>query len=161
MEFDEIFEGDKNKMIALSVCRAADPEVLEPILRIIKEKGVRCHLVDDKEKLEAMLVSYEADHLIDNQIVIHHAEDDRAAATTALTLISTSQANVLMKGLISTAILLKEVLNKQHGMINDNLLSHVALFNIPNYHKAILLSDAGMNIAPSVEDKKENNRQYT
>ncbi|MFC3418148.1 phosphate acyltransferase [Salinicoccus hispanicus] len=155
MKFDEIFEGDKNKMIALSVCRAADPEVLEPILRIIEEKGVRCHLVDDRGKLETMLASYEADHLLDGRITIHHVGDDHAAAMTSLELISTGQANVLMKGLISTSVLLKEVLNKKYGLVHDSLLSHVALFDMPRYHKAILLSDAGMNITPSIEDKKK------
>lgn len=155
MEFNEIFKGDKNKMIALSVCRAADPEVLEPILRIIEEKGVRCHLVDDRDKLQTMLASYEAEHLLGEQITIHHAEDDRSAAAISLTLVSTGQANILMKGLISTSVLLKEVLKKEYGLIHNSLLSHVALFDMPHYHKAILLSDAGMNIAPSIEDKKK------
>ncbi|TVT29495.1 phosphate butyryltransferase [Salinicoccus cyprini] len=155
MKFDEIFKGDNNKMIALSVCRAADPEVLEPILRIIDEKGVRCHLVDDRGTLETMLASYGDDHLSDGRITIHHAQDDHSAAAVSLELISSGQANVLMKGLISTSVLLKEVLNRKYGLIHNSLLSHVALFDVPHYHKAIMLSDAGMNISPSIEDKKK------
>ncbi|WP_342386988.1 phosphate acyltransferase [Salinicoccus bachuensis] len=155
MKFDEIFIGDKNKMTALSVCRAADREVLKPLIRIIEEKGIVCHLVDDREKLKSMLHSFEADHMIDQEIKIHHAADDNEAAAVSLGLITSGEANVLMKGLIPTSILLKEVLKKDYGLIHNRLLSHLALFDMPNYHKAVFLSDAGMNIAPSLEQKRQ------
>ena len=57
MKFDEIFIGDKNKMTALSVCRAADPEVLKPLIRIIEEKGAVCHLVDDQIEISNLAPS--------------------------------------------------------------------------------------------------------
>ena len=155
MNFDEIFIGDKNKMTALSVCRAADPEVLNPLIRIIEEKGIVCHLVDDREKLKSMLQAFGADHMVGQKIIIHHAADDGEAAAVSLGLIASGEANVLMKGLIPTSILLKEVLKKEYGLIHNRLLSHLALFDMPNYHKAVFLSDAGMNISPTLEQKKQ------
>lgn len=153
MKFDEIFIGDKNKMTALSVCRAADPEVLKPLIRIIEEKGAVCHLVDDQSSLESMLHSLGAGHMLGNAITIHHAAGDQEAAVRALELVASGEANILMKGLVPTSILMKEVLKKEYGLIHTRLLSHVALFDMPNYHKAVLLSDAGMNIAPTLDQK--------
>ena len=46
-------------------------------------------------------------------------------------------------------------MNKEHDLIDSELLSHVAVFDLPNYHKPILLTDAAMNIAPGIEDKKQ------
>ena len=56
-----------------------------------------------------------------------------------------------MKGLLDTSILLKAVLNKETGLRTENLISHVMLYDVPSYHKLLILTDGGMNIAPSVK----------
>lgn len=61
-------------------------------------------------------------------------------------------AEILMKGLVDTSILLKALLKRQE-LRGETLLSHVAVFEIPTYHKLLLLSDAAMMIAPNVEQK--------
>ena len=58
-----------------------------------------------------------------------------------------------MKGLLDTSILLKAVLNKETGLRTENLISHVMLYDVPSYHKLLILTDGGMNIAPSVKEK--------
>ncbi len=153
MKFDEIFEEYKHEMTTLSICRAADLDVLKPVLRLFKETNMRFHLVDDKSTLEDMLKSFDEDLIDGDRVVIHHSANDEDAAAIAVGLIAEGRADILMKGLISTSIILKEVLNKSHGLIGENTLSHVALFELPNYHKAVLLSDAAMNIAPDVDQK--------
>ena len=58
-----------------------------------------------------------------------------------------------MKGLVSTGVLLKAVLNKEHGLRKGAILSHVAIFETPYYHKLLGITDAAMNVAPTFEDK--------
>jgi phosphate butyryltransferase len=58
-----------------------------------------------------------------------------------------------MKGLVSTAPLLKAVLNKEEGLRKGNTLSHFALIESPNYHKLFGVTDAAMNIAPEFHEK--------
>ncbi len=59
-----------------------------------------------------------------------------------------------MKGLVDTGIILKAVLNKEVGLRTGNVLSHVAVFDVPDYHKLLLVTDAAMNIAPDLTGKK-------
>jgi phosphotransacetylase len=60
-----------------------------------------------------------------------------------------------MKGLIPTPILFKEVLNKEYGIRKGKILSHVGVIKSPVYHKMILMTDGGICIAPTLEEKIE------
>jgi phosphate butyryltransferase len=68
-------------------------------------------------------------------------------------MVSNKQADILMKGKIGSATLLRCVLNKEWGLRTGNLLSHFALFEVETYHKVIAVTDVAMNIAPSLQDK--------
>ncbi len=155
VEFDEIFKKESSKMITLSICRAGDITVLEPVIKLIESHDVRCHLIDDRPKLEHLLDSMGQTELLESNLFIHHITDDEEAAHSALRLIAQGKADILVKGMVPTATLLREVLKKEHGVVESTMLSHVALFDPPNYHKALLLSDAAMNIAPDLEQKKQ------
>lgn len=80
---------------------------------------------------------------------------DLAAADCAVRLIAEGEGHALMKGLIDTSLLLKALLKKEYGLRTGRLLSHVALLLPPNDHSYYLLTDAGMNISPSLDDKQQ------
>ena len=63
------------------------------------------------------------------------------------------EADILMKGNVPTAMLLKAVLDKEHGLRKSDVLSHFALFEVPTYHKLLGLTDAAMVIAPDLKTK--------
>lgn len=67
--------------------------------------------------------------------------------------ITQGNGNILMKGLIDTSILLKAVLKKEYGLRTGKLLSHVGILYKENGDKYYILTDAGMNIHPTLEDK--------
>jgi phosphate butyryltransferase len=75
------------------------------------------------------------------------------AVEMAVKMLSTKQADILMKGKVGTSTLLKAVLNKEWGLRTGNLLSHIALFEVDTYHKLIAVTDVAMNIAPNLKDK--------
>jgi phosphate butyryltransferase len=77
------------------------------------------------------------------------------ASKEAVKLVANGQAEILMKGQVSTNILLKHVISKEYGLLSGNLLSHLAIFESPSYHKLFGLSDAAMNIAPDLTEKKD------
>jgi phosphate butyryltransferase len=81
--------------------------------------------------------------------------DLKEAARQAVSLVSSGRAQFVMKGILGTADLLKAVLDKEIGLRGKNLLSHVMVYKVPAYHKLIFLTDGGMNIAPSLEEKRQ------
>ena len=83
----------------------------------------------------------------------HNSAGDQSCASNAAQFTADGHANILMKGLISTGVILKSVLNKELNRLDQKLLSHVALFSLPNRDKPVLISDAAMNIDPDAETK--------
>jgi phosphate butyryltransferase len=86
---------------------------------------------------------------------IINAESSAAAAELAVMAVFNKEADVLMKGNIPTNILLKAVLNKEYGLRTGNVLSHVAVFEVPGFDRFTIITDAAMNIAPDLEQKAQ------
>jgi len=62
---------------------------------------------------------------------------------------------IVMKGLVSTSIVLKAILDKEIGLRTGNVLSHVAVFEIEGYDRLFIITDAAMNIAPDLQQKAQ------
>lgn len=85
-----------------------------------------------------------------------HMPDDQMAVTEAVRLFREGTAQFIMKGLVSTASLLKAVLNKATGVPNPGrILSHVSVFESPVDGRLMLMTDPGVNIAPSLQRKAD------
>jgi phosphate butyryltransferase len=84
--------------------------------------------------------------------LVDQPDNDKAAAE-AVKMVRAGEADILMKGHIGTASLLRAVLNKEYGLRTGELISHLALFELERYHKILGLSDAAMNIAPDLQGK--------
>ena len=76
-----------------------------------------------------------------------------AAALAAVKSVSSGRADIVMKGAIDTSSFLKAVLNKSVGLRTGGLLSHVGVFEVSGYDRLILMSDGGINIAPTLKQK--------
>jgi len=81
--------------------------------------------------------------------------DDAAAVERAVRTVRSGEAQMLMKGLVSTGTFLKGVLNKEFGLRQRALLSHVALFEAQDPQRLVLLTDVAMNIAPDLPQKAQ------
>lgn len=144
----EMAKAKKTRRIA--VAAAADVDVLEALKTAEKEGIVVPILVGIKPKIEQICEEINFD--ISKHEVIH-VEDKFQASLQAAQLIREGRAEILMKGMVSTGQLLKAVLDKEHGLRKGSILSHVAVFESPYYHKLLGITDAAMNVAPSFEDK--------
>lgn len=79
--------------------------------------------------------------------------NEAEAVETAVRKVASGEAQMLMKGLVSTSLFLRGVLNKEAGLRQKALLSHVALFETPAPERLVLFSDVAMNIAPDLAQK--------
>lgn len=134
----------------IAIAAAGDYEVLEAIRNAIREGWVEPILIGHKPAITTIAEELEFD-LSPYEII--HVPDSIQAAFEATRLVREGYADVLMKGLVSTQYLLKAVLDKENGLRAGDLLSHVAFFESPYYHKLLGLTDAAMNVNPTFEDK--------
>jgi len=81
--------------------------------------------------------------------------DDVLAVDEAIRLFKEGEVSLIMKGLVSTNVLLKAVLDKQKGLPPKGILSHVAVFAPPGLGRLVLLTDAAVNIKPTLQRKVE------
>ena len=81
------------------------------------------------------------------------APNSRAAAAKAVELVRLNQAELLMKGSLHSDEVLAAVIAKETGLRTGRRLSHAFLMDVPTYHKVLIVTDAAINIAPTLEDK--------
>ena len=80
-----------------------------------------------------------------DRITIHHVASAEEASAIGVRLVHESQADILMKGTVNTDTLLREVLNKECGLLPEgHVLSHATLVLAPAYGKMLLFSDAAV-----------------
>jgi phosphate butyryltransferase len=147
----EILEIAKNQASRkLVVAAAEDLHVLQAVLYAQTEDLIDPILTGDSDKIFDICQEHE---LEPEDIPIIHEKDPQKCCELAIELIRQGQASILMKGQVSTAPLLKAVLDKDKGLRKNALLSHAALFEVPSYHKLITITDAAMNVQPGLEEK--------
>ncbi len=151
--FDQILTVAKEKgPKRIAIAAAHDPDALAAY-KVAMEAGiVTGALVGDGEKIRSLAEEIGLD-LSTSEVV--DLPDMAEASAKAVTLVSSGEADIVMKGLVDTSIILKAVLNKETGLRTGNVLSHVAVFDVPTYHKILMVTDAAMNIAPSLEQKAQ------
>jgi len=84
---------------------------------------------------------------------IHDVPDASSAAVKAVELVRTGRAEVLMKGSLHTGELMSAVVTATGGLRTSRRISHAFVMAVPNYSKPLIVTDAVVNIAPSLDDK--------
>ena len=153
-KLDDIFDELKscNEKAVLSVAAAHDEEVLLAVKDACEMNIIKAILIGEEEKIRKIANEIKFD-LTDVEVI--NECDLKLCAEKAVKLVSSGKADYVMKGLLDTSIILKEVLNKEYGLRTDSLLSHVMIYEVPSYHKLLILTDGGMNISPDVSQKKK------
>ena len=81
--------------------------------------------------------------------------DAEAAAVRAVALVRAGEAALLMKGSLHTDVLMHAVVTAGTGLRTTRRLSHVFLMDVPSYPRPLLITDAAINIAPTLEEKRD------
>jgi phosphate acetyltransferase len=83
------------------------------------------------------------------------APHSHAAAAQAVALVRQGEAEILMKGSLHSDELLGAVIAKDGGLRTGRRISHAFIMDVPTYHKVLIVTDAAINIAPTLEDKAD------
>ncbi len=81
------------------------------------------------------------------------ARHSHESAVRAVELVRLGKAELLMKGSLHTDELLSAVVARDAGLRTGRRISHVFIMDVPTYHKVLIITDAAINIAPTLEDK--------
>lgn len=144
----------------VAVAGAADKEILEAIKLAESETLITPILVGDVTEIKRLaleigfsLKGVELIHEPCPELVGHRAVDAVIAG----------QAHFLMKGLMNSSDFLRAVLRPDQGLRTVRLLSHLSAFEVPGFSRILFVTDGGVNIAPTLMQKKEileNSLQY-
>lgn len=134
----------------IAIAGAEEHEVLLAAQDATKEGFVKCILIGSVDKMyraaEEHGISLYGMSLLDEP-------DAKRTIRRAVALAREGGADIVMKGSVSTGSLLSAVLSREIGLRTGNLLSHVGVFEVPGYDRFIFITDGGVNINPTVDQK--------
>ncbi|MBX3540198.1 MAG: phosphate acetyltransferase, partial [Chelatococcus sp.] len=86
-------------------------------------------------------------------LAIIDAPHSHASAENAVELVRTGKAHALMKGSLHTDELMAAVVRRETGLRTSRRISHCFVMDVPGHDRALIITDAAINIAPTLEDK--------
>ena len=150
-EFEQMLRTMKpEKMRMVSVANAIDVHVLRSLSTAHKMGFVNAILCGDTATIKSVANDNDID--ISNFEIVH-CDDELSAATMAVSLVRNGRADIVMKGLIHTADILRAVLNRENGIRGDGILSHVSVLYSPSLNRRLFLTDIAMVMYPDLEKK--------
>ncbi|WP_458863053.1 phosphate acyltransferase [Acidaminobacterium chupaoyuni] len=145
-------EAQKGKTMRLAVAASHDEDVLKAVSQARALGLCSAVLVGDGAKTREILARL-GESEADYQII--EAQTPAECAALAVAQIRGGNADFLMKGILGTADLMRAVIDKEHGLRTGRLISHVMLYEMPNFDRILYLTDGGMNTYPNLEQKAD------
>lgn len=134
------------------VAAAEDDHVLEAVHMAFEAGIINAILIGDSTEIKRILKQLKIN---EHHYEIIDVKDKVEACEKAVRMIFDGKADILMKGLVDTAVILRAALDKDFGLRTPNRISHVSVMEVATYHKLLLMSDGAMNIDPNVDIKQE------
>ena len=139
----------------MAVACAADKDVMESVQLAVARGLATFKLYDDQQQLLHVL-SMHYPELVDHpDVELINSVGVSGAASDAVQAVSSGAAQVLMKGNLPTATLMKAALQKEVGLRTGNVLSHVAVFEVPGFDRLLYITDSAMSITPDLQTKAQ------
>ena len=146
----EVLKGRTEKK-RLVVAYANDSHSIEAVAQAVEMGLVEATLVCDTEVIKQICAENGYDI---SRFRIVHETNDTKGAERAVELIRNGEADVLMKGLVSTDKYMHAILNKEKGLVDPNaVISHVTVMECPAYHKLLVVSDVAIIPCPDLKQK--------
>lgn len=144
-----VAEAKKRTVIVIA---AHDAHTLEAVLKT-KEECILDYILVGKES-EIIKIGKKFGYDIEKSAIVDSDTDEDAVAK-GIALIKDGKGDFIQKGILQTSTLLKGVVDKETGIRQGGVISHTALLDIPTYHKIVGLTDGGMMMYPTLEQKKD------
>lgn len=148
---DEIIQNARKNSTRkrIAIAGADEKHTLEAVIKAKKEDLIFPVLVGNKNTIKDILKEF-GENASDYEII----DADEDSAEISVKLVRENKADILMKGNVQTAALIKSVLNKETGIMKGELLSHVLFVQTPAYHKVFAVTDSAIVPSPDLNQKK-------
>ena len=144
----ELSRGDRKRRVA--VAGAQDADVLGAVRSACDDGICEASLFGDETTIREL--AQKNSIRLEGMDIIHQA-DPQSAVLGAAAMADSGQADVIMKGFLSTSTVLKGILDRRFNLRSGPTLSHVAVLEVPAYHKLLLMTDGGMMVKPNLQQK--------
>ena len=138
--------------IITAVVHPCDVESLLGAIEAARSKLIVPVLVGPEKKIRAVAAEAEIDISPYPLVPALHSHD---AAEKATALVRAGKAEALMKGSLHTDEFMSEVLRKDNGLRTGRRMSHVFIMDVPSYPRLLFITDAAINIAPTLMEKRD------
>ena len=136
--------------IPTAVAHPCETSALAGAMDAASEGLIRPILVGPAERIKSVA---EQAQIVLGDVEIVDTPHSHESATQAVQLVRTGRSELLMKGSLHTDELMAAVVSRKAGLRTARRISHVFAMDVPTYHKVLLITDAAINIAPTLEDK--------
>jgi phosphate acetyltransferase len=136
--------------VRMAVAHPCDPESLRGVVTAAEAGLIVPIIVGPMGKIRAIAREQELDLGRMEIIDVAHSHD---AAAQAVALVRSGRAEALMKGSLHTDELMGAVVATDSGLRTERRISHVFIADVPTYPRALLITDAAINIEPTLDDK--------
>jgi phosphate acetyltransferase len=138
--------------VSTAVAHPCEAAALEGALQAATQGLILPVLVGPERKIRDIAAAARLD--IGNTEIVD-APHSHGSAVAAVHLVREGRAQLLMKGSLHTDELLGAVVARETGLRTGRRLSHAFIMDVPTYHKVLIVTDAAINIAPTLEDKAD------
>ena len=138
--------------VRTAVVHPCDSVSLTGAIEAMQERLIAPTLVGPRGKIEA--AAREAGLSLEG-VEIEDAPHSHASAARAVEMVREGRADALMKGSLHTDELMAAVVSSKTGLRTERRLSHVFVFDVPHYPKPLMITDAAINIYPTLEEKRD------
>jgi phosphotransacetylase/acyl dehydratase len=135
-----------------AVVHPCSDDALEGALEAAESGLITPMLIGPEKKIRSLAAELDVDISSYRMVPTEHSHH---AAEVAVQMVRAGEAEALMKGSLHTDELLHEVMKKEGGLRTERRLSHCFLIAVPTYARPIIVTDAAINILPSLEDKRD------
>src|SRR3954454_16653755 len=136
--------------ISTAVAHPCEQTALEGAMDAARKGLIRPILVGPEAKIREIAATHQIDL---GRTAIVDTKHSHASAIKAVELVRQGQAEILMKGSLHSDELLAAVVAKETGLRTGRRVSHVFIMDVPTYHKVLIVTDAAITIAPTLDDK--------
>jgi phosphate acetyltransferase len=145
-----VAQAQRHPPVVVAVAHPCDAVSLESAIEAARMKLITPILVGPKAKIAEVAAARGLD-LADFEIV--DAKHSHDAASKAVELVRSGRAAALMKGSLHTDELMAAVVGREAGLRTARRISHAFIMDVPGHADALMITDAAVNIAPSLKDK--------
>lgn len=136
----------------IAVANAVDSHTLDAVQMAVDAGIVEAFLIGDVAAIESPHLFEE--HVLSPYIHIIDIPEVREATLEAVRMVKSGEADILMKGLVNTDIILRAILDKEKGLLPyGNVLTYNAALEIPGYHKLVFFSDPAVIPSPDLRQR--------